>query len=113
MCRARGGIAGGAARSRRLIRVPADDDHGSLTAAAGGVAPRAPVGPGHLRAAELYDAWLFAESDATLALAAWWSAPSTRKGAAYAAYVAALEREDEAAGLLQLRLSPIARAAPA
>jgi len=59
-----------------------------------------------LRPADLYDAWLFAESDATLALAAWRSAPDGERGDAYATYVAALDREARAAGLLELRLSP-------
>ena len=74
----------------------------------GGIARRGLLGVRRLRAAELYDAWLFAETDATLALAAWFSAPSDQKRDAYAAYSAALEREAHAAGMLELRLAPVA-----
>jgi hypothetical protein len=49
------------------------------------------------RPADLYDAWLFAAADATLALAAWRTASIERRGDAYAAYVAALDREEQAA----------------
>jgi hypothetical protein len=59
-----------------------------------------------IRPADLFDAWLFAEADATLALRAWKSALSDEKGDAYAAYVAALDREATATGLLQVRLGP-------
>ena len=47
--------------------------------------------------ADLYDAWLFAAADATLALAAWLSAARGERGDAYATYVAALDREETAA----------------
>jgi hypothetical protein len=57
-----------------------------------------------IRPAALFDAWLFAEADATLALAAWRSAASDDKAAAYATYRAALEREAQTAGMLELRL---------
>jgi len=60
------------------------------------------------RPAELYDAWLFAETDATLALATWRSASADDKRDAYAAYVAAVDREAHAAGVLELRLAPAA-----
>jgi hypothetical protein len=59
-----------------------------------------------LRPAELFDAWMFAETEATLALAAWWSARSHEKADAYAAYLEALDREAQAARTLQLRLAP-------
>jgi hypothetical protein len=61
-----------------------------------------------VRAVELYDAWLFAEADATLALATWRDAPTDDKRCAYAAYLAALDRETLAAELLE---RGIARAA--
>jgi hypothetical protein len=61
---------------------------------------------GRLRPAELFDAWLFAETDATLALAAWRSAARAEKHDAHAAYVAALDREAHAAAVLEHRLSP-------
>jgi hypothetical protein len=60
---------------------------------------------GRIRPADLFDAWLFAEADATFALAAWRSAASDDKGAAYATYQAALDREAEAARMLALRLA--------
>jgi len=81
------------------------DNHGPIAVSNGGVAHRGLLGLHRLRAAELYDAWLFAETDATLALVAWWSAPTDEKGDAYAAYRAASEREAQAAGLLELCLS--------
>jgi hypothetical protein len=58
-----------------------------------------------LRPADLYDAWMFAEVDATLALATWRSAARPDKPAAHAAYVAALDRESHAAVVLARRLS--------
>jgi hypothetical protein len=58
-----------------------------------------------IRPAALFDAWLFAEADATLALAAWRSAASDDKVAAYATYRAALDREAQAARTLELRLA--------
>jgi hypothetical protein len=57
-----------------------------------------------LHPADLFDAWLFAESDATLALAAWNQAPQSEKRPAHAAYVAASDREAHAASVLELRL---------
>jgi hypothetical protein len=59
---------------------------------------------GRLRPADLFDAWLFAEADASLALSAWMSAGRAEKGDAHAAYVAALDREAHAAAVLQHRL---------
>jgi hypothetical protein len=81
---------------------------------AGRVAPRR-YDLGGLRPADLFDAWLFAEADATLALAAWQSAARADKADAHAAYLAALDRESHAANLLEYRvhgaLSPSSRAA--
>jgi len=59
----------------------------------------------HLEPADLFDAWMFAEADATLAIATWRSAPTEEKGDAHAAYLAALDRETQAARVLALRLS--------
>ena len=56
------------------------------------------------RAADLYDAWKFAAADATLALATWSGAGWSDKRAAHAAYVAALDREAQAADVLGRRL---------
>jgi hypothetical protein len=61
-----------------------------------------------LRPADLFDAWMLAETEATLALAAWRWAPRDKKGDAHSTYVAALDREAQAAGLLALRISPAA-----
>jgi hypothetical protein len=64
------------------------------------------LGINRVRTVDLFDAWLFAAADATLALASWTSAPHGEKRDAYAAYVAALDREAHAAGMLQGRLQP-------
>ena len=66
---------------------------------------RSALDVGRIRPAALFDAWLFTEADATLALAAWRSAASDDKAAAYAAYRAALDRETQAARMLELRLA--------
>ena len=57
-----------------------------------------------LRPADLFDAWMFAEADATLAIATWRAAPREEKADAYAAYLAAFERETHAARILAARL---------
>ena len=54
----------------------------------------------------LYDAWLFAETEATLALAAWRAATRRDKASTYAAYISALDAEAAAADRLQMRLAP-------
>jgi hypothetical protein len=69
------------------------------------IAMRSALDVGRIRPAALFDAWLFAEADATLALAAWRSAASDDKAAAYATYRAALDREAQAARKLELRLA--------
>lgn len=58
------------------------------------------------RVVDLFDAWLFAENDATLALGSWWAAPPELKADAYAGYVAARDREERAADVLRLAASP-------
>ena len=58
-----------------------------------------------MRPIDLYDAWLFAEAEASLALGAWRAAAQTAKADAYATYRAALDREDQAARVLALRLT--------
>ena len=75
--------------------------------AATGVPAQAHTGVGiqRLQPADLFDAWMFAEADATLAVAGWRAAPSDEKRDAYAAFVAALDRETQAARVLALRLS--------
>jgi hypothetical protein len=59
-----------------------------------------------LSPASLYDDWLVAETEASLALTAWRDATSGSKARAHASYVAALAREARAADLLAARLSP-------
>jgi uncharacterized membrane protein len=54
-----------------------------------------------LRRADLYDAWMLAAAESALALASWRSAARDDKRDAYAIYVAALDREADAAWLLQ------------
>jgi hypothetical protein len=56
-------------------------------------------------AIELWDAWVFAEVESELALEAWFSAPSDDKRRAHGAYVAALDREQQAATILAERLA--------
>ena len=60
---------------------------------------------GRVRTDDLFDAWLFAEDDASLALAAWSMAASYEKADAYAAYLAALDREAHAADILEQRMA--------
>jgi hypothetical protein len=54
---------------------------------------------------DLYGAWMFAQAECTLAMAAWRAAPSGEKRDAHAAYVAALDREARAADVLAGRLA--------
>jgi hypothetical protein len=54
-----------------------------------------------LRRADLYDAWMLAAAESALALASWRSAPRGEKRDAYAVYTAALDREGDAAWMLQ------------
>jgi hypothetical protein len=60
---------------------------------------------------ELWDAWLFAELDAECALKHWWEADSWQRGDAFVAYVAALDREAQAARALEARLGHMRHAA--
>jgi hypothetical protein len=53
---------------------------------------------------ELWDAWLFAELDAEVALERWWDSHGAERRDAFAAYAAALDREEIAARALELRL---------
>jgi hypothetical protein len=54
---------------------------------------------------DLWDAWLFAEAEASLMLRAWLSAATTDKMWTHAGYRAALDREEHAARVLADRLS--------
>jgi hypothetical protein len=53
---------------------------------------------------ELWEAWQFAATEATLKLRIWSTAPSGHKAQACAAYMAALDREEHAALVLGNRL---------
>jgi hypothetical protein len=53
---------------------------------------------------ELFDAWMEAEQDASIALAWWRDAEHDAKACAHAAYLAALDREAHAADVLRQRL---------
>jgi hypothetical protein len=55
--------------------------------------------------AALYDDWLVAETEATLALVAWRAAERSEKAAAYARYVAHTDAEEDAAVRLCERLA--------
>jgi hypothetical protein len=61
--------------------------------------------PHAARLIDLWDAWLFAAADATLALGDWSCAADPDKSDACAAYRAALDREEQAALVLE-RCSP-------
>jgi hypothetical protein len=86
--------------------MPADDDRESTTASLGALSRFARRSLKRLRPADLFDAWMFAEADAALALARWRSARRAEKADAYAVYLAALDREAQAARMLELRLAP-------
>jgi hypothetical protein len=62
------------------------------------------------RATDFWDAWLFAAIDCRVALDAWLAAPSDDKAIGYSAYVACLDREEQAALVLAERLDPRAAA---
>jgi hypothetical protein len=57
-----------------------------------------------LSPASLYDDWVVAETESSLALTAWKDATTGSMARAYASYVAALAREARAADLLAARL---------
>lgn len=82
---------------------PDRTDGGSITPSIGR-ATRRRLELSRARAADLYDAWKFAAADATLALTAWRSAGWSEKRSAHVAYVAALDREAQAADVLGRRL---------
>jgi hypothetical protein len=69
------------------------------------VPPSGLNGPREARLIDLWDAWLFAEADASLALRHWSCAADADKSDASAAYRAALDREKQAALVLE-RCSP-------
>jgi hypothetical protein len=54
---------------------------------------------------DLWDAWAFAAADAAIALTIWKTAERADQGDAYAAYRAALDREEEAATVLSAQIA--------
>lgn len=58
----------------------------------------------HVRTVELLDAWEYAEASAGLALKHWMTAPAEERADAFAVYHAALDREEQAAAVLQRAL---------
>jgi len=81
-----------------------DSSHTRIGQPVPGRAARRHFDVDRIRPADLFDAWLFAEADATLALADWRRAPRPRKSDAHAAYLAALDREAHAADVLADRV---------
>jgi len=65
-----------------------------------------------LAPAALFDDWLIAETEATLALAAWRAARSATKPRAHASYRAALDREEQASAVYAKHLNEVAHPAP-
>ncbi len=55
---------------------------------------------------QLWDAWAFAAMEAELALDTWKKAAHDLKAAAFSAYRAALDREEQAAAILAARVAP-------
>jgi hypothetical protein len=62
--------------------------------------------PGSARAADLWDAWRFAAVESALALKDWMIASRGEKELGYHAYLACLDREQEAANALAERVDP-------
>jgi hypothetical protein len=59
---------------------------------------------------DLWDAWAFAAVESTLALQAWTSAEDDDKEQSYHAYIACLDREEQAAAAVAERVDPPAAA---
>jgi hypothetical protein len=64
--------------------------------------------PADARIADFFDAWVFAAAECQLALQAWTSARQDEKQLGYFAYVACLDREEQAALALAERVDPAA-----
>jgi hypothetical protein len=63
-----------------------------------------------VRTTEVWDAWQFAAIESGLALDAWMSAEPEEKEHRHCAYIAALDREEQAAATLAERVDPAAAA---
>jgi hypothetical protein len=61
--------------------------------------------PGDAKPIDLWDAWLFAEAEASLALSAWFAAVTDDKAMTHCAYRVALDREERAARALAARVA--------
>jgi hypothetical protein len=66
---------------------------------------------GHCMASEIWEAWLIAEAEVELAYREWAAASSAERGDRYAAYLAALDREGQAAVVLKVAADAMAMAA--
>jgi PHP family Zn ribbon phosphoesterase len=75
------------------------------TAALTGREAAAAAWPLGVKAIDLWELWLFAETEASLMLHAWQMAPFAEKASAHAGYRAALEREEQAARVLAARVA--------
>jgi len=64
--------------------------------------------PANACTTDLWDAWVFAAVESQLALEAWTSACDDEKTVGYVAYVACLDREEQAATALAERVDPAA-----
>jgi hypothetical protein len=62
------------------------------------------------KATDFHDAWAFAAVESALALEAWLSASHEEKDVGYTAYLASLDREEQAAAALAERVDPAAAA---
>jgi hypothetical protein len=62
------------------------------------------------RTIDFWDAWAFAAVESQLALDAWMTAPHDEKELGYSAYLACLDREEQAAVVLAERVDPSAAA---
>jgi hypothetical protein len=82
--------------------MPFEDQHTRIRATA---QVAAGIDLEHVRVVDLLDAWNYAEATAALALKHWTSAPDDERGDAFAAYRAALDREEQAAAVLERALA--------
>lgn len=90
------------AAARGMLRGMPFEDQQTRTRGTAGV--MAGIDLKQVRVVDLLDAWEYAEATAALALKHWTSAPDHERGDAFAAYRAALDREEQAATVLERAL---------